>query len=258
MKLQVHIKKTVGSFHLEADLECGGSLLSLLGPSGCGKTMTLKCIAGIERPDDGRIVLGDRVLFDSDSRVSLAPQRRRVGYMFQDYALFPWKTVLENVVYGMDVQGMYDKKTRVEKAKEYLKLMHLEKYENSYIHELSGGMRQRTAIARSLALEPEILFMDEPFGALDNFTRMELQELLLDIYSKNKLSVVFVTHDISEAIYLGDRVVVMNAHPGTVHSILDINKGLVRDRTSEDFHLYEDKIMQAFQLVRKQEVEYYI
>jgi ABC-type nitrate/sulfonate/bicarbonate transport system ATPase subunit len=100
--------------------------------------------------------------------------------------------------------------------------------------------------------------MDEPFGALDNFTRMELQELLLDIYSKNKLSVVFVTHDISEAIYLGDRVVVMNAHPGTVHSILDINKGLVRDRTSEDFHLYEDKIMQAFQLVRKQEVEYYI
>lgn len=221
----------------------------LLGPSGCGKSTLLRIMAGLDSAESGGVYLDDKLVDE--------PQPK-CAFVFQDYALFPWKTVLENVVYGMDVQGMYDKKTRVEKAKEYLKLMHLEKYENSYIHELSGGMRQRTAIARSLALEPEILFMDEPFGALDNFTRMELQELLLDIYSKNKLSVVFVTHDISEAIYLGDRVVVMNAHPGTVHSILDINKGLVRDRTSEDFHLYEDKIMQAFQLVRKQEVEYYI
>ena len=234
----------------DLNLEVGSrEFVCLLGPSGCGKSTLLRIMAGLDTAESGGVYLDDKLVKE--------PQPK-CAFVFQDYALLPWKTVLENVVYGMDVQDMYDKKTRVEKAKEYLKLMHLEKYENSYIHELSGGMRQRTAIARSLALEPEILFMDEPFGALDNFTRMELQELLLDIYSKNKLSVVFVTHDISEAIYLGDRVVVMNAHPGTVHSILDINKGLVRDRTSEDFHLYEDKIMQAFQLVRKQEVEYYI
>ncbi|MBQ3853462.1 MAG: ABC transporter ATP-binding protein [Anaerovibrio sp.] len=234
----------------DLSLEIGArEFVCLLGPSGCGKSTLLRIMAGLDQAEAGTVHLDDRLVKE--------PQPK-CAFVFQDYALFPWKTVLENVVYGMDVQGMYDKTTRVEKAREYLKLMHLENYENSYIHELSGGMRQRTAIARSLALEPEILFMDEPFGALDNFTRMELQELLLDIYRKNKLSVVFVTHDISEAIYLGDRVVVMNAHPGTIHSILEINRGLVADRTSEDFHLYEDRIMQAFQLVRKQEIEYYI
>lgn len=234
----------------DLSLEIGArEFVCLLGPSGCGKSTLLRIMAGLDSPEEGGVYL--------DS-VRVCEPQPKCAFVFQDYALFPWKTVLENVAYGMEVQHMYDKKKRLAKAQEYLHLMHLDGYENAYIHELSGGMRQRTAIARSLALEPEILFMDEPFGALDNFTRMELQDLLLDIYRQNKLSVVFVTHDISEAIYLGDRVVVMNAHPGSIHEVLQINRGLVADRTSGDFHLYEDKIMQAFQMVRKREIEYFI
>ncbi|MGM9541020.1 ABC transporter ATP-binding protein [Anaerovibrio sp.] len=221
----------------------------LLGPSGCGKSTLLRLMSGLEQPDTGGIYQHGRLVEE--------PQPE-CAFVFQHYALFPWKTVLENVTFGMEVQKKYSRQECLDRAREYLRLMHLEGYENSYIHELSGGMCQRTAIARGLALEPEILFMDEPFGALDNFTRMELQDLLLEICSSRRLGIVFVTHDIDESIYLGDRVVIMDANPGRIHTVIDIDRRLVQDRTSDDFYLYKEKILQVFDLVHKKDIEYFI
>ncbi len=231
-------------------LEIGrNEFVCLLGPSGCGKSTLLRLMSGLDLPDEGSIVQNGRLVSE--------PQPE-CAFVFQDYALFPWKTVLENVAFGMELQKKYSKAECRERALEYLHLMHLDGYEESFIHELSGGMRQRTAIARSLSLEPEILFMDEPFGALDNFTRMELQELLLKICSDREMSVIFVTHDIDEAIFLGNRVFIMDAHPGRVHTILPIERNLVQDRSGEDFQRYREKIFKAFHLVREKNIEYYI
>ena len=223
--------------------------LCLLGPSGCGKSTLLRLMAGLEEVSSGSILLNGEEVRE--------PQKG-CTFVFQDYALFPWKTVLENVEFGMRMNRMYTPEKRREKALEYLQLVHLEQAKDAYIHQISGGMKQRTAIARSLALEPKILFMDEPFGALDNFTRMELQELLLSIYRERKISVVFVTHDIEEAIYLGNRGVIMDAHPGTINTILSIEESAKQDRTSEEFHRYQEKIFEVFHLIHRNQIEYYI
>ena len=161
MELHVQIKKTIGSFRLETDLRVGAQLLSLLGPSGCGKSMTLKCIAGIERPDEGRITLGERVLFDSSKKICLPPQERRVGYMFQDYALFPNMTVRRNILAGMG------RRPDPSAADPFLERFHIADLADRYPSELSGGQKQRTAMARIIAQDPDVILLDEPFAALD-------------------------------------------------------------------------------------------
>lgn len=203
MKLQVHIRKKIGSFTLQADLETTDQLLSLLGPSGCGKTMALKCIAGIEKPDEGSILLGDRVLFDSGGRICLAPQKRRVGYMFQDYALFPHMTVRQNVLAGMGVRP--DPRL----ADPFLERFRIADLADRLPGELSGGQKQRTAMARIMAQDPEVILLDEPFSAMDSMLKWELEEEMLQALSDSGKPVLFVSHDLDEVWRMGGNVCCM-------------------------------------------------
>lgn len=171
MKLEVRIEKTVGTFHLQAEFVVGDGILGIMGMSGSGKSMTLKCIAGIETRDSGRIVLNGRVLFDSEKRINLPPQKRRVGYLFQEYALFPHMTVRQNILAGMG-------KKSAAQAEDYLHRFGLDGLENQYPDQLSGGQKQRTALARMLAAEPQAILLDEPFSASDSHLRgMLIQEM---------------------------------------------------------------------------------
>lgn len=173
--------------------------ICILGKSGCGKSTLLNLLAGFTKPDNGRITInGEMVTNPSKSR----------GVVFQEHALFPWYTVLENISFGPIVQGM-NKTEATEKAMKYLELIHLDTYANHYPSQLSGGMKQRVGIARALAGEPKIMLMDEPFGALDVFTREHMRNELINIWNKLKTTIIFITHDIAEAIYLADRIIVM-------------------------------------------------
>ena len=173
MSLSVHIEKRVGDFHLKINLEHEMGITGILGASGCGKSMTLKCIAGIEKPDKGRIVLNGRVLFDSEKKINLKPQERKVGYLFQNYALFPNMTVEQNILCGLSKEK--DKGVKKEKMEAMIKVMDLASCKGLYPHQLSGGQQQRCALARMLVSEPELLLLDEPFSALDAYLREQLQ-----------------------------------------------------------------------------------
>src|SRR3989338_4459780 len=196
-----------------------GEFVCLVGPSGCGKSTLLNLIAGLEKPDSGEILL--------DGKEVIVPGPDRV-VIFQEGALFPWMSVLENVEYGLKIRGV-GAKERQEIALEFLSLVHLDKFAHSFIHELSGGMRQRVAIARGLALEPRILLMDEPFNALDTQTRDLLVEELRAIWSKIGNTVLFITHNVREAVYLADRVVLLSFRPGRVREIFKIDLPSPRD-----------------------------
>jgi NitT/TauT family transport system ATP-binding protein len=195
-----------------------GEFLCLVGPSGCGKSTLLNLVAGLEPTDAGQILL--------DKRTIDGPGPERV-VVFQDGGLFPWLTVLENVEFGL--KNRLARKERREKAIDCLKLVHLDKFNNAYLHELSGGMRQRVAIARALVLEPRILLMDEPFAALDSQTRDLLVEELRGIHDKLKNTILFVTHHVREAAYLGDRVVLFTFRPGQIKQIFSVNVPKPRD-----------------------------
>jgi len=182
----------------------------ILGPSGCGKSTVLRMIAGLEEMTSGSIYLNDEELD--------GPGRDR-GMVFQGYTSFPWLTIRDNVEYGMRLNGV-SKKVCHERADEYLELVHLTKFKDAYPDQLSGGMKQRVAIARTLANEPSILLMDEPFGALDAETRWHMQELLMGVIVNSQTTALMITHDISEAIYLADRIIFMSSHPGRVREIL--------------------------------------
>lgn len=197
-----------------------GQFLSILGPSGCGKSTLLYIVGGFEHATAGRVLVNDRVI------TAPGPDR---GPVFQEYALFPWKTVISNVAYGLREQGV-PKAQAEEKAMLWLDKVKLKDYAHFYPRELSGGMRQRAAIARTLAYEPSILLMDEPFGALDAHTRIKLQTGLLDLWGQLQNTVLFVTHGVEEAVYLSDRVVVMTGSPGTVKEIVDIDLPRPRER----------------------------
>lgn len=195
--------------------------VALIGPSGCGKSTLLRILAGLTRATSGEARFGEEII-DTPH-----PQ---IGMVFQSYASFPWLTVLENTLFGPDLQRI-DRDESEPIAREILERVGLTKFADAYPTQLSGGMQQRVAIARTLANKPDVLLMDEPFGALDALTRVDMQELILRLWQEERKTVVFVTHDIDEAIYLADRIVVLAPHPGRLHEIDEVN--LPRPRTMD-------------------------
>jgi NitT/TauT family transport system ATP-binding protein len=206
----------------------------LVGPSGCGKTTILNILAGLLTPTGGEIRIGD---------APIASNRQNRGVVFQDFSqLFPWRTARHNVEFGLEMRRI-DKATRRETALEFLRLVGLEKFADVFPHQLSGGMQQRVAIARSLAYNPQVLLMDEPFAALDAMTRDDMQQLLTDVWQKTKKTIVYITHNVAEAVFLGDKVIVLNAHPGTIKAEIKLDLPRPRDPLSEPFVASQREIM---------------
>ncbi|HCT65743.1 MAG TPA: ABC transporter [Lachnospiraceae bacterium] len=201
MSLEVNIKKKLGKFNLEVEFNSDNDRIGILGASGCGKSMTLKCIAGIENPDEGRIVLDGKVLFDSKEKIKLLPQKRKAGYLFQNYALFPNMTVAKNI----GITNPSD-----EKIASLIRKLHLEGLENRYPNQLSGGEQQRVALARILAYEPDIIMLDEPFSALDGYLKEQLQREMTAILADYKGKVIIVSHNRNEIYRLSDKLVVID------------------------------------------------
>lgn len=198
-----------------------GEFVSIVGPSGCGKTTLLYCISGLMRPSGGEIIVGG---------VEVVKPPDNLLIVFQDYSksLMPWRTVFRNVCYGLEARGKRPRSEMLQEAEKYLSMMKLCDFKNHFTWQLSGGMQQRVAIARALIIRPEILLMDEPFGSLDAQTRADLEDMLLELWQKFRSTILFVTHDIDEAIYLSDRVIILSRRPATV--IEDIRIKLERPR----------------------------
>lgn len=208
MSLSVDIEKRIGNFHLKIAFETSGGTMGLLGASGCGKSFTLKCIAGIETPDRGRIVLDDTILFDSEQKIDLPPQQRRVGYLFQNYALFPNMTVRQNILCGLHKEKKKD--IREKELEEVIRLMQLEGLEKHRPSQLSGGQQQRVALARILVSKPKLLMLDEPFSALDSHLREKLQLQMKTLLAGFGRDVLMVTHSRDEAYHMCSRIAVMD------------------------------------------------
>lgn len=217
-----------------------GELFVIVGPSGCGKSTLLDLLGGLTLPSRGRILL--------DSKPITGPGMDR-GIVFQQYALFPWLTALENVAFGLEVKGVPATERR-EQALRYLGLVGLRGFEHRHPHELSGGMKQRVAIARSLAYAPDVLLMDEPFAALDAQTRETLQAELLKIWQGAGKTIVFITHGIDEAVYLGSRVAIMTSRPGRIKTIIDIPEELKRAEDRRSHPLFGGLRTQIWSLLR--------
>jgi molybdate transport system ATP-binding protein len=198
--LQVKLEKELPEYRLAIEFEVAGRILVLFGPSGCGKTTTLRCIAGLVRPDAGKITLGPTVIYDGVAQVWVAPARRDVGYVFQDYALFPHMTVAKNIMYGVKTRG----EDAFERSMQLMRRLKIGSLAKRFPGELSGGERQRVALARALMAEPKVLLLDEPLAALDGATRSKLQDELLCLHSEWQIPFVLVTHDLEEANKLGD------------------------------------------------------
>jgi NitT/TauT family transport system ATP-binding protein len=199
--------------------------ICLLGPSGCGKTTLLRIIGGLDQPSSGQVILDNQVITRPNPRMAM---------IFQEYSLYPWRNVLDNTAFGLELNGM-SREERYAVAKRYLDLVGLTDFSQSFPYELSGGMRQRVAVVRALAVEPAVLLMDEPFGALDAQTRNKLQHDLVDIWEKTKKTILFVTHSVDEAVFLADRIVVLSPRPGRICEIIRIEQPRPRDRTSVEF-----------------------
>ena len=215
MSLLVDIRKDLGNFQLDMHFECDDGMLALLGASGCGKSMTLKCIAGIETPDEGKISLDGVTLFDSKNKINLPPQSRKTGYLFQNAALFPNMTAAQNILCGLNrVKNAAEKQRRL---KDLLRMFRLEGLETQYPHQLSGGQQQRTALARILASEPELIMLDEPFSALDAHLKWQLEQELGHILKKLNKKSLYVSHDRNEVFRLCDKIAIINN--GSVDSI---------------------------------------
>jgi molybdate ABC transporter permease protein len=212
--LQANIRKQLQRFTLDVSFEANGYPLGFLGPSGSGKSMTLRCIAGLATPPEGRIVLNGRTLFDSQARINLPTHLRRIGFVFQNYALFPHMTVAQNIAFGLrykQLNGVFlSKIKRNQCVAEKIALAHLHGMENYYPHQLSGGQQQRVALARALAIEPEALLLDEPFSALDTYLRSKIGKQLVEVLSTYQGVTLFVTHDLEEAYRVCQRLLVVS------------------------------------------------
>lgn len=205
--LIVELQKNFSSFTLEANFTANKKPLGILGSSGSGKSMTLRCIAGLETPKQGQIVLKGRVLFDSKQGINIPTRQRRIGFVFQNYALFPHLRVAHNIAFGMPVLSKTERKQRV---KQYIELMQLQGLERRYPHELSGGQQQRVALARALAIAPEALLLDEPLSALDQYLRNQIEKLLIEVFSSYEGVTLFVTHNLEEAYRVCDNLLVLS------------------------------------------------
>ncbi|KAF0219124.1 MAG: ABC-type nitrate/sulfonate/bicarbonate transport system ATPase [Geobacteraceae bacterium] len=225
-----------------------GELVCLLGPSGCGKSTLLKMAAGFEFPDTGSVT--------ADGKPVCKPHPDR-GMVFQDYALFPWLTVEENIAFGPEMNGT-DRREIRERIRRFITLVGLTGFEKAHPHQLSGGMKQRVGIARMLAMSPKVLLMDEPFGALDAFTRMEMQEELTNLWQAAPFTTVFVTHDVEEAVYLADRIAVMTSRPGKLKTIVPVPLSRPRVRTDHDFVQIRNHVLKQYERTQPSAAEYSI
>lgn len=227
--------------HVDLDIDCG-EFVCLVGPSGCGKTTLVNLMAGFDQPSSGAVFI--------DGKAVTGPNPDHI-VIFQDYGLFPWKSVLENVQFGLMARGFNATEVR-KQALASLDLVDMSASADKHPHELSGGMKQRVAIARALAVEPSVLFMDEPFAALDVFSRLRLQDELLHVWEKKRPTVVLVTNDLDEAIQVAQKVVLLTPGPGRIQRILDVSLSYPRNRTQDDFTIFRRKLYEEFHLAHQQ------
>ena len=241
MKIEVKdINFYYGGFHALKNISMEveqNKVVAFIGPSGCGKTTLLRMIGGLDTPTSGTITIDGKEVDGPSPKMTM---------VFQEYSLYPWRTVAENVGFGLEMNGVTPEERREGVMKE-LKLVGLENFADSYPYELSGGMRQRAAVARALATDPAVMLMDEPFGALDAQTRNKMQRELLNIWQETKKTILFVTHSVDEAVYLSDKIVVLTPRPGTVHEIDDIDLPRPRDRTSVEFAQIRKNILHVIE-----------
>lgn len=225
-----------------------GEFVSLIGPSGCGKTTLLRAIAGLAPLDEGTVYL--------DGAATKGPGADR-GYAFQQSNLFPWLNIRNNVAFGLKARKEYKEKKR--EADELIQKVGLTGFEKSYPHQVSGGMCQRAALARALVGHPKVLLLDEPLGALDAFTRMNMQDLILDLWKQYHMTMIMVTHDVDEAIYMSDRVAVMTARPAHIEQMIDIKLARPRNRGQDEFLQYRKRILEILNFAGDiREPEYYL
>lgn len=215
-----------------------GEFITIIGPSGCGKSTLLKIVAGLDTEYRGTVLLNGK---------PIAGPSIEKGFIFQEPRLFPWLTVEKNIASNLSLKNPEVRK----KVDELITLVRLQGFEKAYPRELSGGMAQRVSIARALLRNPDVLLLDEPFGALDAFTRSHLQEVLLDIWQKNRTTMLFVTHDLDEAVFLGQRVVIMNPRPGHIRSILPVELPFPRKRAGGTFQELRRKVLSEFEKVEE-------
>lgn len=217
-----------------------GQFVSVVGPSGCGKTTLLRIIAGLERPTSGRVLLDHQEISGS---------RGRAGLVFQDYALFPWRTTLQNIELGLEMMGV-SKRERRPAAAAYVQSFGLAGFEHAYPKALSGGMKQRVAIARTLITNPKVVLMDEPFGSLDSQTRNDLQQFLLTLWQKHQKTILFVTHNVDEAVFLSDHIVVLSQRPARILRRSAVTCPRPRDRTGSACNAVRREVLQTLESAR--------